>query len=210
MREVTLEQLYKDLAIGNVVAAEKVRAETVQDPSVVLRSPLRTHEGFTFFYCGLLYGFCRLNESITERFREQANSTLKTFQTMFEAPLFTMPWFPDFQKTRVSRMLQFAGESQKQKELFEFICSQVIVDRPRKRVWAVKMQTVKIPDPVSVDLKELPEPTEITVFVPYRWDLGFEIRSKSAMFISTPEIHQVNLGDLAFKQKSEALLGKQQ
>lgn len=209
MREVSLEQLYKDLAVGRTVAAERVRAERVQDPVVELKAPLRTHDGYTFFYCGLLYGFCRLDSSITERFREQANCSLKTYQSLFEAPLFTMPWFPDFQKTRVSRLLQFTAECQLQKELFEFICSQVIVDRARNQVWAVKPQTVKIPDPVSTDRKELPEATEITAFVPYRWDLGFEIRSKSAMFISTPEVHQVHLGDLAFKQKSEVLLGKQ-
>jgi hypothetical protein len=210
MREVSLEQLYKDLAVGKTVAAERIRAEKVQDPVVALKAPLRSHEGYVFFYCGLLYGFCRLDSSVTERFREQANCSMQTYQTLFETPLFTLPWFPDFQKTRISRLLQFTLESPRQQELFEFICSQVIVDRGRKQVWAVKKQVVKIPDPVLADRKELPEPVEITAFVPYRWDLGFEIRSKSAMFVGTPEVHQVNLGDLAFKQKTEELLGKQQ
>jgi hypothetical protein len=210
MREVSLEQLYKDISVGRTVAAERVRAEKKPDPVVALKAPLKAHEGYSFFYCGLLYGFCRLDSSITERFREQSNSSLKTYQVLFENPLFVLPWFPDFTKTRVSRLMQFTLESPQQKELFEFICSQVIVDRVRKQVWGVKMQTVKLPDPVSVDLKEMPEPVQITAFVPYRWDLGFEIRSKSTMFVGTPEVYQVNLGDLAFKQKSEELLGKQQ
>lgn len=210
MREVSLEQLYKDLAIGRTVAADRVRAERVQDPVVALKMPLRAQDGYVFFYCGLLYGFCRLDASITERYREQSNSSLKTYQSLFETPLFTLPWFPDFQKTRISRLLQFTLASPGQQALFEFICSQVIVDRGRKQVWAVKRQQVKIPDPVLVDRKELPEPVEITAFVPYRWDLGLEIRSKSAMFVGTPEVFQVNLGDLAFKQKTEDLLGKQQ
>lgn len=210
MREVTLEQLYKDLAIGRVTAADRVRAEKAHDPVVALKTPLRAQEDYVFFYCGLLYGFCRLDASVTERYREQANCSLKTYQTLFESPLFVLPWFPDFQKTRVSRLLQFAVGSPLQKGLFEFICSQVIVDRRRQQVWAIRQQQVKIPDPVSVDRKELPEPAEITVFVPYRWDLGFEIRSKSAMFVGTPEVFQVPLGDLAFKQKTEELLGKQQ
>lgn len=207
-RVVTLDQLYKDLA-GSPdakVAGGKVETERRQDPLVGLERPLKFYDEFVFFYCGLLYGFCRLDASVTERFREQSGSQVKSYRHMFQTPLFTIPWFPDFHKTTVARLLQSVPAGPDQANLFDFITSQLVVDRRRKSVWRIKMVPVKIPDPYQVDHREAPAAVDVIVFVPYCWDAGFEIVQPSSMFLRSPEIHKVPLNDTELKTKTEEAL----
>jgi hypothetical protein len=159
-----------------------------------------------FFYCGLLYGFCRLDASITERFREQTGSSLATVQHVTDAPLLALPWFPDFAKTNVARCLQSCEAGPDQANLFDFIASQLVVDKKRKSVWKVKMEPVKIPDPVMLENREVPSAASIIVFIPYQHSSGFNIVQKLGMVPGTPEVLRVERTDLDFRKKTEEAL----
>lgn len=208
MREVTLAELYKDLEArpGSRAGEQKSRTEARKDPVVQLTKPLAQYEGRVFFYCGLLYGFCRLDASITERFREQTGSTLKTVQHVTQEPLVTLPWFPEFTKTNVARCLQSCEAGQDQANLFDFIASQLVVDRKRQTVWKVQMQPVKIPDPVMIANREVPAGTDIIIFVPYQHGSGFSVVQKSSMLVGTPEVLRIERRDEEFRKKTQEVL----
>jgi hypothetical protein len=199
----TLKQLYEDIAIrpGSAVGHSRVKAESKSDPFIKLSKPLNNYinDNFIFFYCGLLYGFCRLDASITERFREQANSSIKTRMHMFDKALFTVSGFEKFTDTRVSKLLQSVESGVDQQNLFDFISSQLIIDKQRKKVWKVKTTTCKIPDPYLIDNKEIPVAVEVVVFCPYQYNVSFEPISKSEMFVGTPEIQSFSRNDPEFE-----------
>lgn len=211
MKEVSLRQLYKDIEApaGSRMGGQKVRTEAKPDPVGALTRPLGHYEGRVFFYCGLLYGFCRLDASITERFREQTGSVLPTVQHVTQEPLVSLPWFPDFAKTNVARLLQSCEAGVEQNNLFDFIACQLVVDRKRQVVWKVKMVPIKIPDPVMLAAKEVPVAADIVAFVPYQHDQGFSITQKPGMIVGTPEVLRVSHTDAAFQQKTKEALSAQ-
>lgn len=212
LREVTAAELLRDLEAkpGSRLGDRRTKVEAYKDPVAQLTKPLVQHEGRVFFYCGLLYGFCRLDASITERFREQTSSKLKTVQHVTQEPLVTLPWFPDFVKTNVSRCLQSCEAGPEQANLFDFIASQLVVDRKRQVVWKVQMQPMKIPDPVMVANREVPSAADIIIFVPYQHSSGFQVVQKSSMIIGTPEILRVERKDEEFRKKTQEVLNAKQ
>lgn len=208
MRQVSLKEFLSHIegAPGSRMGAGKSRPEPRKDPVVKLTRPLAHCEGRVFFYCGLLYGFCRLDASITERYREQTGSTLETLSHTTEHPVVVLPWFPDFVKTNVAHLLQSCPAGPEQANLFDFISSQLIIDRNRQAVWKVKMIPLKIPDPVMLANKELPVAADILVFVPYRHDSGFQVIPKVGMVVGTPEVLRVEHHDPEFHKKTEEIL----
>lgn len=191
---------------GTRAGDQRVRAEARPDPVAKLTKPLIHYEGRVFFYCGLLYGFCRLDASITERFREQSGSVLKTVQHFTQEPLVSLPWFPEFSKTNVARCLQSCECGPDQANLFDFIASQLIIDRKRKTAWKVEIKPIKIPDPAMLEAKEVPSTHEIFAFIPYQHDSGFQVVYKSSMVAMTPEIIRVTRTDAEFQKKTKEVL----
>lgn len=208
MREVTIQQLYKDIEAtpGSRGGHQRTAVEHRKDPVVELTKPLKQYEGYVFFYAGLLYGFCRLDSSIPERFRAQTGARLKTYQHVVSAPLLSIPWFPEFSKTRVAHLLQSAEMGPEQENLFDFISSQLIVDRRKGVVWKVKAALVKLPDPYMTGAKEVPMASEIVVFSPYQHDVGFEVMQRTSMFVETPEVLKTCRTDAEFAKLTKESL----
>lgn len=201
LKEINLDELYKliDMTSGAPTGHRQVRAEIRDDPVVRLSYPLKAYGELSFFYLGLFEGFCRPDGPITERFRADTGAALTARRYFFDHPLFTIPWFPDFVKTNVARGLHSVETSADQDNFFDYVTSQLIIDRRRSTVWKIAVEKVKIPDPVMLDKRETPSPVEITVFLPYLWNSRFRVIQKSGMVIGTPEIRKDKFVDTKLK-----------
>lgn len=207
-RVVTGDELAEDLSYkpGSRGGDHQLRVEAREDPMVPLKQQLSAYGDRRFFYAGLLYGYCRLDASITERFRADMETEADTRLHQVGSPLVEIPAFPDFSKTRVSRLLQ-SVEVDQASALFDFIVSQVIVDRPRNRVWAVEAHSVRIPDPYMADGGEVPQAAELLVFCPKTYQGVFLPRQNSSFFVSTPSIVFEQRPDEELARSTEAILG---
>ena len=207
-RVVDGQQLGQDLGYvaGSRGGDRKLQVEAREDPIIPLKQPISLYGDRRFFYAGLLYGYCRIDASITERCRAELEHDIDTRIHQVDHSLVDIPAFPDFKKTRVSRMLQSVYHEDAE-ELYRYIASQVIVDRPRERVWAVEAVSVQIPDPYLVDQKESPSAAEIIVFCPRTFQGAFVPKRDSSFFISSPNIVFEPRLDNELRLSTEAILG---
>ena len=173
--EKSLEEFYSDIAqpAGKTTGFRSVRAENRQDPVLELKRPLAFHEEHTFFYAGLLYGFCRLDASVTERFREATGSSVRTFLHQTERPLMEVKGFPAFATTRVAHLISSIENGPFQQLFFEYLSSQLIVDRKRGVCWRCRLEMVKIPDPFLLAAREPLVMVDVPAFVPYTHDMAY-------------------------------------
>lgn len=182
-------ELAKDLTyeVGTVVDHRSLKVSGRPDPVVPLTKPLAHYDDRVFFFAGLLYGFCRLDSSVTERYRVSLGQDVSTQIHRCSAPLAEIRGFPDFVKTQVSHTL-CSVENAYAAEFFEFLATQVIVDRQRNRVWHVSNTMVGVPDPFLVGAKEVPVEAKIMLFCPGKADGRFVPSGSKSMFVSTPVI----------------------
>lgn len=207
----TLEEFYSDIAqpTGAPTGFRSVRAERRQDPVLTLRRPLAFYEDRVFFYAGLLYGFCRLDSSATERFREATGSSVRTENYLVQHPLFTVRGFPGFSQTKVAHLLSAVEQGPMQQPLFDWLASQLIVDRKRGICWRVRMVTIGLPDPFMVDAQEPNiEVSQIVVFVPYRPTVAYAPLEQQGGR-ATPEVLAFPEDNKAFAtEEMEVIRGK--
>lgn len=185
-REKYLDEFLADLewSANSRVKSGAPPPEKRPDPTMQLTKQLDKYEGHTFFYLGLLYGFCRLDMSVTEKFRAEFNNSAKTWIHPVEQPLMTVQGYPRFTDTKVCRVLQSIESPMF--ELFSgFVESQMIIDRMRKVVWKTNGIQLKIPDP-TVDQQV----ASIVVFCPRQWDFSLLPVQPSPMFVKTPEVRR--------------------
>lgn len=205
-KELTVEEFYRflDMTSGKELK-DTLKVSTRQDPVVELNRPLRTYEDRLFFYVGLLYGFCRLDASITERFRESSGMDLDTQLHVLPGPIVTVKGFPDFTKTRVSRLLQSCPRANHE-WLMDYIASQVVVDRARQRVWKIQMTTCRIPDPYSGSLAS---GYDVVMFYPQTHSFEYRPFPSAGMLLSPPEVRCCDRVDADFEASTKRYLGKE-
>jgi hypothetical protein len=211
-REVTVPELLKDIAgrPGSRVPAGTIRATVRDDPTMVLERPLSFYPERVFFYLGLAYGFCNLTGSISERFRASDGDSNGIRQHLFDHALVDLPWFPKWKESTACRVLHSMPAGKDQVDFFDFINSQLIVDRKRSVVWKIGTNPVKIPDPVMLDSRVPPENADIVVFIPFQHNAGFEITQKSTMFPTTPDVLRMSREDPEFETIAKAELCRPQ
>lgn len=208
MREVTLEELYRDLSYeaGKPIKFTRLRPDPAYtDPIEPLTRPLSQYDGRVFWYAGLLYGFCRLDMSVSERFRSDTQQDITVYKHICQHPLCTIPWFPQFVETKVSRLLQSCPIGTAQQHLFKFLTEQIIIDRQRQRVWRVKLQPMDINDPYVREHDKRIVKHTIYVFVPYRHDITFQI-VPGPVPQDPPQIEKAPHADPEFQQETERFL----
>jgi len=202
--EVGLDKFLRDIGDSpNVpLGHRKVRLDSRKDPVEPLTRPLEAYADRLFFYVGFLYGFCRLDASITERFREDTSIEVRTYVHEVGHALFDVLGFDQFKTTKVARLLQSVTYGPHE-QLVDFIASQVIVDRSRGIVWRVKTTTVTLPDPWCIDSGEVPKLASMLVFLPYQWNMRYDIRDGA---YRTPVLAGYPQEDQAFKVETEKIL----
>lgn len=206
MPEMTIEEFYKHIqdTAGTTYQGEN-KAGKVPDPMVPLTKPLHQYPDRIFFYLGLLYGFCRLDASVTERFREDAGRDFETQMHLVDSPIMTVKGFPGFEATRVSRLLQSCQAGQ-QADLFDYIASQVVVDRARSRVWKIAMTTCQVPDPYAAAQVASGHP--LIVFYPQTHAFEYRPIQSSGLLLRAPEVQYFDRQDEAFKTETEKYLSR--
>jgi hypothetical protein len=206
MPDLTIEEFYKHIeaTAGEPIQGQK-RAKTVQDPLVQLDKPLQAYPNRIFFYVGLLYGFCRLDASITERFREDAGRDVPTQLHLVDKPIVTVRGFPGFANTRVAHMLQSCQAGQ-QADLFDYIASQVVVDRARQRVWKIAMTTCQVPDPYAAT--QVVSGYSLVIFYPQTHDFEYRPVASTGLLLHAPEVQHFERSDSAFKLDTDKYLAR--
>lgn len=205
MPDLTIEEFYKHIeaTAGEPIQGEK-RTKTAQDPVVPLDRPLQAYPERLFFYVGLLYGFCRLDASITERFREDAGRDVPTQLHLVDKPIVTVRGFPDFAKTRVAHLLQSCPIGQ-QADLFDYIASQVVVDRARQRVWKIAMTTCQVPDPY---VAQVVSGYNMVIFYPQTHSFEYRPTPSTGLLLHAPEVQHFDRSDPAFKLDTDKYLAR--
>lgn len=206
-QQVSSRQLEQDLdyTVGDKVDGGRLRVEDRQDPVEALRAPLVKYPERRFFYSGLLYGYCRIDQSITERYRAHRNEDVRSWVHLLDHPVVEIPAFPDFLKTRVSHILQ-SMDVNYFTDFLGFVCSNNIVDRVRERVWFVDSVEVRIPDPYMVDCGEPAHDIYVTLFCPRTYVGAFRPAEASSFFVETPRIEFANKYDPTLEEVTRELL----
>lgn len=206
VREKSLAEFYRDISspTGTPTGMRSVRLEKRQDPVLQLRRPLAFYEDRVFFYAGLLYGFCRLDASVTERFREASGSDVRTEMYLLQHPLVEVQGFPGFARTQVAHLLSAIETGPLQQPFFDFLASQLIVDRKRQLCWRCRLETVTLHDPYLVDADESPVDVVLPMFVPYQHDQVYAPVSTPG---GTPVVRRILESDPALLQEQVGVLG---
>lgn len=206
---LTIEEFYRhiDTVADRPVHGHQLRPENRQDPEVQLTRPLAAFPERMFFYVGLLYGFCRLDGSITERFREASGRPLLTQLHLTERPIVTVRGFPDFSKARVARLLQSCPMGD-HTDLFDYIASQVIVDRARSRVWKIAMTTCLVPDPYAG--AQVVTGHNLVIFYPQTYSFEYKPLPSTGLLLHAPEVQHFERDDPAFKQDTDKYLSRKE
>ena len=206
-KRVSSGQLAKDLdyEVGARVGDSRLKVENRQDPVEELRAPIVKHPDRRFFYSGLLHAFCRIDSTVTERYRAQKEMDVSSWIHPLQHPIVEIPAHPDFTKTKVSHMLQSIDVSVFQ-DFLGFVCSNNIVDRKRERVWFVDVVEVKIPDPFMVDEGEPPHDASIAVFCPKTCNGAFLPLAATGLFVETPKIAFIQQLDATLAEVTKGLL----
>lgn len=189
-QRVSSRQLEEDLSYeqGTQLGHRKVHVEHREDPMEDLRAPLSQYDDRSFFYLGLLYGYCRLDASITERYRAESGNDIDTRLHTVQHPLVEIAGFEKFSSTHVAHLIQSVHKDH-MSALFDYISSQIIVDRVKNRVWKVQALPVsKFPDPYLLDAKEGAVSTEVLIFCPSNTDGWFAPEPNTSMFPKTPVV----------------------
>lgn len=206
-KRVSSGQLSKDLdyEVGGRVGAGQLKVEKRQDPVEDLKAPLVKYPERRFFYSGLLHAFCRIDSTITERYRAQKEMDVDSWFHPLQHPLIEIPAHPEFSQTQVSHTLQSIDVEFFQ-DFVGFVCSNNIVDRKRGRVWFVDPVEVKIPDPFMVDAHDPPHDVAIVVFCPKTYQGRFEPAAATGLFVETPKIAFVQHLDHTLEEVTKGLL----
>ena len=205
--QVDASTLAKDLdySVGDRVGETALKVEDREDPVEPLRYPLVQYPDRRFFYAGLLHGYCRIDSTVTERYRAQKGVDVSSWIHHTNSPIVTVPAFPEFSGTRLACSLQSIDISIFS-DFVGFVCSNNIVDRARGRVWFVDVFDVKIPDPFMVDNGDAPSDAEVSIFCPKTLNGYFSPETSTGFFVDTPKIQFVRRHDRDLEIASKGLL----
>jgi hypothetical protein len=202
----TLSEFYADLAEPpGSRGFRTAKVERRHDPVVPLKGPLSSYHDRTFFYAGLLYGFCRLDLSITERYREATGSSVRTENHLVGCPLVEVAGFPDFAKTKTAHLLSSIENGEHQSVFFDFLRSQLVVDRKRGVCWRIEQQEVTILDPFFIDNQAPPTAFTINVFCPYTPSTAYRTTQPAGPTVR-PVVRAFNVINPSFLREAEEAL----
>ncbi len=187
-RIVTASEMLADLERQSDPTRVTLRSSKRRSPVEDLDKPLDAYVDRVFYYPGLIYSCCLLDDELANRFEADTGYHADTRVHNVSRPLVTVEDFPDFINTRASKLLM-SVDMQTSAMFIDFVCSQIIVDKKNRRVWTIKAVPVTVPDPYALHNSGGVMAANLLLFCPALPTGQIVPKAQSSMFPKTPDLY---------------------